>query len=148
MRKSSEKVALIILIPMLIFTLIITLTSKSQISENTPKQTIKTFFTLKSENNIDGVSALLADTSSMNTLKNEIDNIESIKLLHAQEEKDRIIRSTYLKYNTEIDSENLKIYKVKYDVKYNLIDENYKNGIKDTWLFLIRKNNNNWLIDL
>ncbi len=149
MRKNSEKIALIILIPMLIFTLLITLSSKTQDSENTPKQTIQTFFNLKSQKDIEGVSALLADTSNLDSITDAINSIESINLLHIQEEKDKIIRSTYLKYNTSVTTENLKIYKVKYDVKYKITNDSHKNGIYYTWLFLISNDeNNNWVIDL
>ncbi|MDK2561953.1 DUF4829 domain-containing protein [Romboutsia sedimentorum] len=52
--------------------------------------------------------------------------------------------------NKSIENENLKVYKVNYEVSYNnnSSEDKYKDGVYELWLFLNRKNSySKWSID-
>lgn len=81
--------------------------------------------------------------------KRELDNLDSIKIVNINEG----IRNDYLRNGrgsiNNTTSENLKVYKVDYEVKYKRDGiEPHVSGTYEWWYFLIRENENSpWLID-
>lgn len=81
------------------------------------------------------------------------ENLDSIKIINIEEDKDKNVREGYLKYGGGIKNgtteNNLKVYKVKYDVKYKKDGVGPQDsGIYDSWYSVIRKDENSpWLID-
>jgi hypothetical protein len=76
-----------------------------------------------------------------------LDNLVSIKIVNINEELNEGIRNYYLRngrgsINNTI-SENLKVYKVDYEVKYKHDGIGPQDsGIYEWWYFLIRENEN------
>lgn len=77
-------------------------------------------------------------------------HIEKISLTYIKEETNESILKAYIKDNKSIESENLKVYKVNYEVSYNnnSSEDKYKDGVYESWFFLNRKNSySKWSID-
>lgn len=110
-------------------------------------------FQYKNEKNKDKLLTTLTEQWNAPNVVWGFENLDSIKIISIKEEKSEEIRNGYLKYgrgsmNGTIEN-NLKVYKVKYKVKYkNDRLETQGSGTYDCWYFLIRKDENSpWLID-
>lgn len=150
MKKNNQITALFILIPMLIFTLVVTLNSEASSSYyNESEYVIYKYFDYKNNKDLDSLSKLLLDQDSIYQFESKIDNINKVSLLNIKEESNKSIINAYLRTNTNLKSENIKIYKVSYEIKYNEEDVNHKNGTYESWYFLTRENDKaEWLIDI
>ena len=150
MTKQNQIIAIIILIPMLFFTFVITVKPKDKSISSDPKKIIYEYFDLKNKKDLKSISRLITDTSKLKDLKLELNSIKKISLLDVIEEKNESIINAYLKYNEEANVTNIKIYKVKYDITYNQVNDNFKNsGVYDSWCFLFKKDkSSDWLIDI
>jgi hypothetical protein len=114
---------------------------------------VENYFKYKNEKNKDKLLTTLAEHYNAPNVVWGFDNLNSIKLVSIEEEMDEKFKEGYLhngRGRTNGTTENnLKIYKVKYEV-------NYKNdgvgpqdsGIYDWWYFVIRKDEKSpWIID-
>ncbi|MGL5311652.1 MAG: DUF4829 domain-containing protein [Peptostreptococcaceae bacterium] len=150
MKKNNQITALFVLIPMLIFTLVVTLNTQTSSSYyNEAEYIIYKYFDYQNNKDLDSLSKLLLDKDSIYQFKSKIDNIENISILKIEEESNKSIINAYLRNDATLKSENVKIYKVSYEIKYNKEDTNNKNGSYESWYFLTRENNQSeWLIDI
>ena len=127
-------------------------------NENTTKldsaQTVvENFFDYKNEKNKDKLLTTLTEHYNSPNAVWGFENLDSIKIINIEEEKDEQFKNTYLNagggsINGTLEN-NIKVYKVKYDVKYKEDGIGPEDsGIHIKWFFVIRKNKNSqWLID-
>jgi len=149
--KNDQIIALLILVPMLIFTFFVTIKSEGFEPVDDAQQIVHEYFYFKNEKDLSSLTKLLINQDDVTELESQLNYIEKISLIYIKEEKNESILNAYLKYNNYLNKENLKIYKVNYEVSYNNKSSNYKykNGIYESWFFLTRKNTNSkWLIDI
>ncbi|RDY28345.1 DUF4829 domain-containing protein [Romboutsia weinsteinii] len=149
MTRGNQRIALLILIPMLIFTYFITVYSQTK-SHNYPEKVIYEYFEYKNEKDIESISKLLYNPQDISYIQLEINNLNNISLISVIEEKDESLITAYTKYNNEFSERNVKIYKVKYQVSYNSDSSRYdQSGIYESWCFLTKNNSNSkWYIDI
>ena len=148
LKKNNELLAIFILIPMLIFTLLVTLNTQTSQVNNGAKDVIYKYFDYKNNKDFDSLSKLFLSQNTQHEIKSSMNNIESISLININEENSKSIMDIYLKNSKGIKSENVKIYSVSYRIQYNK-GLSYKNGIYESWYFLTRRNESSkWLIDI
>lgn len=135
---------------MLIFTFCVTVKSEGFGSIEDAEQVVREYFLLKNEKNIDKLSNLLVTNDSLSSIEEQLKYLDKTSLIYIKEETNESILNAYLKNNELINPQNLKVYKVNYEVSYNDSSPiRYKNGMYESWFFVIRKNNNSkWLIDI
>lgn len=145
MPKNCQQISIIILIPMLIFTFIITVKSNSY--TNNPEEIIYEYYEYKNNKDIESISKLLYNQQEVIKIKNQFSSIDEINILSVREDKDLDIINLYLKLNTNIkDKSEVIAYKVKYSVVYS--SEEYKDGEYESFIFLVKANNSSeWLLD-
>lgn len=148
--RNNQLVAILILIPMLIFTFFVTIKSEGFTPVDDSEQIIHKYFILKNERDIDSLSSLLTTYESISILESQLKYLDKISLIYIKEETNESILNSYLKNNNSISPENLKVYKVNYEVSYNdSAPDSFKNGVYESWFFLTRKNvHSQWLIDI
>lgn len=127
-------------------------------NENTTKidsaQTVvENFFDYKNEKNKDKSLTTLTERYNSPNVVWGFENLDSIKIINIEEEMDEQFKNTYLNagrgsINGTLEN-NIKVYKVKYDVKYKEDGIGPEDsGIYEKWFFVIRKKENSqWLID-
>lgn len=128
-----------------------TTTSTPQEKSNSSKATVENYFKYYNEKNKEKLLTTLAAHWASPNIVWGFENLDSMKLLDIKEDTSRI--DDYLEHgNGTINNttkENLKVYKVKYDVKYK--DDNIgpqPSGTYEWWYYLTRKDKNSpWLID-
>lgn len=127
-------------------------------NENTTKvdsaQTVvEKYFQYKNEKNEDKLLTTLAEHYNAPNVVWGFENLDSIKILNIEEEMDEKFKNGYLSHGrgsiNGTSENNVKVYKVKYDVKYKEDGVGTQDsGIYEWWFFLIRKDENSqWLID-
>ncbi len=134
-----------ILIPMLIFTFIVTVKSNSY--TNNPEEIIYEYYEYKNDKDIHSISKLLYKQQEIIKIENQLSSLDEINILRVKEDKDFDIIDLYLKLNTDIeDGSEVMAYKVRYSVVYN--SEEYKDGEYEALIFLVKDNNSSeWLLD-
>lgn len=134
-----------ILIPMLIFTFIVTVKSNSY--TNNPEEIIYEYYEYKNDKDIHSISKLLYKQQEIIKIENQLSSLDEINILSVKEDKDFDIIDLYLKLNTDIEDESeVMAYKVRYSVVYN--SEEYKDGEYEALIFLVKDNNSSeWLLD-
>lgn len=134
-----------ILIPMLIFTFIVTVKSNSY--TNNPEEIIYEYYEYKNDKDIHSISKLLYKQQEIIKIENQLSSLDEINILSVKEDKDFDIIDLYLKLNTDIeDGSEVIAYKVRYSVVYN--SEEHKDGEYESLIFLVKDNNSSeWLLD-
>ena len=127
--KNNQKLSILILIPMLILSFI--LTFKSKPIDNNAKSTIYNYIECINKKD------LISD------LKLQIDNIKSIHLIKIEEETDMNLVSDYLKDNP-LHDKNLKIFKINYSVNY---ENETDSKTYESLCSLITDQSGEWLIN-
>ncbi len=127
--KNNQILSILILIPMLILSFI--LTFKSDSIDNNAKATIYNY--VECINKKDKVS----------DLKLQIDNIKSISLIKVEEETDINLINDYLKDNSLYDK-NLKIFKINYSINY---ENETESKTYESLCSLISDQSDRWLIN-
>ena len=124
---------------MLIFTFCVTVKSEGFGPIEDAEQVVREYFLLKNEKNVDKLSSLLVTNESLSSIEEQLKYIDKTSLIYIKEETNESILNAYL-----------KVYKVNYEVSYNdSSPTRYKNGMYESWFFVVRKNNNSkWLIDI
>ncbi|WP_270940754.1 DUF4829 domain-containing protein [Romboutsia lituseburensis] len=114
------------------------------------EQVVREYFLLKNEKNVDKLSSLLVTNDSLSSIEEQLKYLDKTSLIYIKEETNESILNAYLKHNELINQQNLKVYKVNYEISYNDSSPiRYKNGMYESWFFVVRKNNNSkWLIDI
>lgn len=114
---------------------------------------VENYFKYENEKNKDKLLTTLTEHWTSPNVVWGFENLDSIKIINIEEEKDEKVREGYLNYgrgsiNGTTES-NLRVYKVQYDVKYKKDGVGPQDsGIYDWWYFVIRKDENSpWLID-
>lgn len=122
-------------------------------SGDDPAQTVvENYFKFNNEKNKDKILTTLTEHHDAPNVVWGFDELDSIKILNIEEEKDNKYAKGYLlngrgSINGTTD-DNLKVYKVKYEVKYKNEVGAQESGTYDWWYFLIRKDSSSpWLID-
>lgn len=135
---------------MLIFTFCVTVKSEGFGPIEDAEQVVREYFLLKNEKNVDKLSSLLVTNESLSSIEEQLKYLDKTSLIYIKEETNESILNVYLKNNQLINPQNLKVYKVNYEVSYNdSSPTRYKNGMYESWFFVVRKNNNSkWLIDI
>lgn len=135
---------------MLIFTFCVTVKSEGFGPIEDAEQVVREYFLLKNEKNVDKLSSLLVTNNSLSSIEEQLKYLDKTSLIYIKEETNESILNAYLKHNELINPQNLKVYKVNYEVSYNDSSPiRYKNGMYESWFFVVRKNNNSkWLIDI
>ena len=145
MQKNCQQISIIILIPMLIFTFIITVKSNSY--TNNPEEIIYEYYEYKNNKDIESISKLLYNQQEITKIKNQFSLIDEINVLSVREDKDLDIINLYLELNPNIkDDSEVRAYKVKYSIVYN--SDIYKDGEYESFIFLVKSNDKSkWLLD-
>ena len=114
---------------------------------------VEKYFQYKNEKNKDKLLTTLTERYNAPNVIWGFENLESIKILNIEEEKSQKVRKLYFDNGrgrvNGIRDNNLKIYKVKYEVKYKKDGIGPQDsGTYDYWYYVIRKDeNSSWLID-
>jgi hypothetical protein len=114
---------------------------------------VEKFFQYKNENNKDKLLTTLTEHWNAPNVVWGFENLESIKIINIEEEKDEKVKKGYLNNGrgsiNETSENNLKVYNVEYDVKYKKDGVGPQDsGLYGWWFFVIRKDENSpWLID-
>lgn len=114
---------------------------------------VENYFQYNNEKNKDKLLTTLTEHWSAPNVVWGFENLDSIKIINIEEEKDEKIKKGYLSNGrgsiNGTSENNLKVYKVMYDVKYKKDGVGPQDsGIYDWWYFVIRKDENSpWLID-
>lgn len=119
----------------------------------TPKEVVENYFKYYNEKSKTGVLSTLTKWHNTPNMKFGFDSLKSINIIDITDDSTPKQKEAYMKYGrgsiNGVKEENVKIYKVTYDVK--LKNENYgpENSGKHTkWFIIIRTNKNSpWLID-
>ena len=145
MPKNCQRISIMILIPMLIFTFIVTVKSNSY--TNNPEEIIYEYYEYKNDKDIHSISKLLYKQQEIIKIENQLSSLDEINILSVKEDKDFDIIDLYLKLNTDIeDGSEVMAYKVRYSVVYN--SEEYKDCEYEALIFLVKDNNSSeWLLD-
>ncbi|GAA0084901.1 DUF4829 domain-containing protein [Clostridium sp. CTA-7] len=121
--------------------------------DDSAKTVVENYFKYKNEKNKDNLLTTLTERFNAPNVVWGFENLDSTKIISIEEEKNEKIKEGYLnngmgKINGTTEN-NLKIYKVRYEVKYKKDGVGPQDsGIYDWWYFLIRKDENSpWLID-
>ncbi|MBC5996684.1 DUF4829 domain-containing protein [Romboutsia ilealis] len=145
MPKNCQRISIMILIPMLIFTFIVTVKSNSY--TNNPEEIIYEYYKYKNDKDICSISKLLYNKQGITKIENYLYSLDEINILSVKEEKDPDIINLYLNLNTYIeDKSEVMAYKVRYSAIYN--SEEHKDGEHESLIFLVKdKNSPEWLLD-
>ena len=145
MQKNCQQISIIILIPMLIFTFIITVKSNSY--TNNPEEIIYEYYEYKNNKDIESISEFLYNKQEITKIKNQFSLIDEINVLSVREDKDLDIINLYLELNPSIkDDSEIIAYKVKYSIVYN--SDKYEDGEYESFIFLVKSNDKSkWLLD-
>ncbi|HBL05457.1 MULTISPECIES: DUF4829 domain-containing protein [unclassified Clostridium] len=114
---------------------------------------VENYFKYENEKNKDKLLTTLTEHFNAPNVVWGFDNLDSTKIISIEEEMNEKVKEGYLhngRGSTNGTTENnLKVYKVKYEVKYKNDGASPQNsGIYDWWYFVIRKDENSpWLID-
>ncbi|WP_238881704.1 DUF4829 domain-containing protein [Clostridium sp. YIM B02551] len=153
MKKRVFAIALFLVIVIGGYYVVQGLTSNSNKKSLDPKQVVENYFKYRNEKNKKEILKTLTKWhDAPNTVWN-FENLYSIKIEDIKEENSENVRKGYLQNGrgsvNNTTENNLKVYKVKYEVKY-LKDGvgPQDSGVYDWWFFVIRENENSpWLID-
>lgn len=149
MRKNTQTIACCILIPMLVFTFIITVNSEKLNVTDASKNTIYQYFNYRNNKDIERLEELLVNKEDIAFIQSENEHLKSIRLLNVKEEKNDSIKKAYIKNNPTVKGKDTKIYRVKYEIIYDSKSKFYnKSGTYDCWYFLVNTYDDNWLIDI
>lgn len=117
-----------------------------------PEQVIKSYYKYKNDKNKQGMLTTLTKGHDAPNVVWGFEDLEYIKIINIKEETDFNIKEDYLSNKGRVNAvkkENLKVYRVEYDVKYKkgaVVPE--ENGRNMCWYFVIRKDKESpWLID-
>ena len=112
--KNNQKFSILILIPMLIISFI--LTFKSESIDNNAKVTIYNYIECINKKDLNSISKLVSK-DNITDLKLQTDNIKNIYLIKVEEETDMSLVSDYIKDNS-LQDKDLKFFKINYSVNY------------------------------
>lgn len=131
--------------------------NSKQVDNNTnlsdPKQVVENYYKYKNEKNKEGMLSTLTKGYNESNIESLFKKLDYIKITNISEETNPQLKEGYLhdgKGKTNgVKSENVKVYKVFYDVKYkDGAQAAEKDGKNQCWFYVIRKDNNSpWLID-
>ncbi|OBR94240.1 MULTISPECIES: DUF4829 domain-containing protein [Clostridium] len=131
--------------------------SQKQASESQrllqPKQVVESYFKYLNEKNKKALFTTITEWQKAPNVEWGFDIREYIKLISVNEETNPVFKEGYLSNGrgsiNGVKKENVKVYKVDYDVKYKedaITAED--NGKNTSWFFVVRKDKNSpWLID-
>lgn len=114
---------------------------------------VENFFKYKNEKNKDKLLTTLTEHYNAPNVVWGFDNLDSVKILKIEEEKNENAKESYLHNGrgsiNGTTENNIEVYKVKYEIKYKNDGVGPQDsGIYDWWYFVIRKDENSpWLID-
>lgn len=150
MRKNTQKIAFLILIPMLVFTFVTTIHFQSPSNIDDSKQIIYDYFTYRNNKDLESIKNMLLNPDDISNIESDSKYLEEISLLSVSEENNKSITDAYLKNNDSIYLDNIRIYKIKYRIYYSKDSKLYnKNGTYESWCFLTRQHKySSWLIDI
>lgn len=127
--------------------------NKNTTKINSAQTVVENFFDYKNEKNKDKLLITLTEHYNSPNVVWGFENLDSIKIINIEEEMDEKFKNAYLNsgrgsINGTLEN-NIKVYKVKYDVKYKEDGIGPEDsGIYEKWFFVIRKDENSqWLID-
>lgn len=138
--KNNQILSILILIPMLILSFI--LTFKSDSIDNNAKATIYNYVECINKKDLDSISKLVTK-DKVSDLKLQIDNIKSISLIKVEEETNMNLINDYLKDNYLYDK-NLKIFKINYSINY---ENETESKTYESLCSLISDQSDRWLIN-
>lgn len=130
-----------------------TLKTKNAATNSTePKQVVENYYKYKNEKNKQGMLKTLTEGHDRPNVVWGFESLEYIRIVNINEETDPTFKKGYLSNKGSINrvkEENVKVYKVEYEVKYKqgaVVAE--ENGKHIWWYYLIRKDKDSpWLID-
>lgn len=148
------KIKNIVLVILMIFAFLISACSKQDTSQiENPQSVVENYFNSMNEKNVDEHLKTLSEDQKRNQGKINFDKIEYINIISIDEEVDTKFKEGYLQNGRGegkgISEENLKVYRVKYDVKYKEGTITARDsGTYEEWYWVIRENSNSpWVID-
>lgn len=138
--KNNQKFSILILIPMLIISFI--LTFKSESIDNNAKVTIYNYIECINKKDLNSISKLVSK-DNITDLKLQTDNIKNIYLIKVEEETDMSLVSDYIKDNS-LQDKDLKFFKINYSVNY---ENETDSKTYETLCSLISDQYGRWLIN-
>jgi hypothetical protein len=120
--------------------------------KRSPQQVVEDSLRYMSEKNVDDYLKTLSENQRSNRGKVNLDSIENIKIININEENDPNFKKSFLSNGagrgTGIIEDNVKVYRVEYDVKYSEGAVTAQDSGKDVrWFFVMRKDDKSpWLI--
>lgn len=128
-------------------------TNNISTSLSDPKKVVENYYKYKNEKNKEGLLKTITKGYQSHNSSLGLDVIEYIKLININEETDTTFRKGYLGNSGKVHGidkeENVKVYRVEYDIKYKegaIVAE--ESGKHTWWLFVVRKDKDSaWLID-
>ena len=150
LKRNNQLIALFVFIPMLLFTLFITvMTQKHTTPYDEAKTVIYKYFNYRNSKDMNSLSSILVNKDILNSLESEINETQKISIISVSEEENDSIKKVYLRNDVQSSTKNVKVFKVSYEIQYKSKELSYKDGVYNSWYFLTRENeNSNWLIDI
>lgn len=150
MRKNTQKIAFYILIPMLVFTFVVTVRSENLSVNDASQNVIYQYFNYRNNKDIESIKKLLLNSEDIDAIIDDNKYLKSIKLLTIKEEYNESIKKAYIKNNNLSSDKSFMVYKVRYEITYDSKSKfANKSGVYDVWFFLTKKSSNSqWLIDI
>ncbi|MEF9990624.1 MAG: DUF4829 domain-containing protein [Romboutsia sp.] len=137
---------------MLIFTFIITVNSQTSSTTSNisyPQKIIHQYFNYIDLKDTKSIEKLVINKEDVLYIESIIDSIKHISIINVKEEENKSIIKAYLKNNTDMEKENLKVYKVKYKIDYTKESgKQNKSGFYENWYFIVEKSPSIWMIDI
>ena len=125
----------------------------NRVSSYSAQTVVEKHFQYRNEKNKEKLLTTLTKHWDNPNMKWEFENLDSIKIIDIEEERDERIKRGYLGNGrgniNGVTEDNVKVYKVKYEIKF-INDEvgPQDSGTYTWWYFLIREDNKSpWLID-
>ena len=155
MKRKNLKFIMLFIIAVIIFAGCSKESAKVEVnSQGDSAQTVvEKYFKYINEKNKDNVLTTLTEHFNAPNIVWGFENLDSIKIINIGKESNDTVIKRYLNNGNGSENgtteNNLKVYKVKYEVKYKKDGIGPQDsGTYDWWFFVIRKDENSqWLID-
>lgn len=133
--------------------LVVGCVNKGALSDKNPKEIIEYHFRAMNEKNSENYLKTLSERQKNNQNKVKLDSIENVEVISIDEEPDSKFKEGYLNNgggrDTGLTEDNVKVYKVKFDVKYKEgANTAQDSGTDIQWFYVIKENGSTqWVID-
>lgn len=149
--KIRKCIGLLILIVAIILT--VGCSNQNTLKGKSAKEILEYHFKTMNDKNVNEYVKTISERKKNNSGEINFDYLESIKIINVEEETDSNYKKSYLHNGSGRDygitEDDVKVYKVKFDVKYKEgAITSQDSGIDAQWFYAIRKTSDSqWVID-